>query len=433
MARMVTSAIALPLYALDLARRYWAPLLCAYVVGTFLHTMLLRQIVRLGLTNQLLGMAALSLSLLVTLTTTIIMFHMLRPGLPVLERELSASADRGSGNSMRMRERRVVDAIAMAILPFLIFYSAWGLITEEFRSYAVGALNEGGFEALAYVGELEYSTALIGIAVALLAARVVVEHFYRKSSNPFLGVVTAMLEAGWVFFAIYTVQAVLKDITAWTSTRAVWIETRQVWTDFLTWLGDLVSLPLLNFFTFVLGYVASGWGLVKDGLFEPLLWLTIAAVAFGAKHIDSAEALFQGRARRVHDIAVTFRGRFPRLLGLMTHGARQNLNEKYWPFLNAFRLILSVSPVFYLSFCLYYMLLEFGFGWLERAVYVVVGANEFHAWWWQWLNSVDFAVNGLHELLRICLLAAAFELTLRRLGRRTTGRRARADAENEAG
>ncbi|QVQ50438.1 hypothetical protein J4H86_16070 [Spiractinospora alimapuensis] len=432
MARMVTSAAALPLYTLDLARRYWAPLLCAYAVGTFLHTMLLRQIVRLGLTNQLLGMAALSLSLLVTLTTTIIMFHMLRPGLPVLERELSASAD-GSPNSMRMRERRVVDAIAMAILPFLIFYSAWGLITEEFRVYAVSAFNEGGVEALEYVGDLDYSTALIGIAVGLLVARVVVEHFYRKSNNPLLGVVTAILEAGWVFFAIYTVQAVLRDVTAWTSSRAVWIETRQVGADFLTWLGDLVSLPLLNFFTVAFGFLATGWGLVKDGLFEPLLWLTIAAVAFGAKHIDSAEALFQGRARRVHEAAVTLRGRFPRLIDLMTHGARQNLNDKYWPFLNAFRLILSVSPVFYLSFCLYYMLLELGFGWLERAVYVVVGANDFHGWWWQWLNSVSFAVDGLHELLRICLLAAAFELTLRRLGRRTSGRRARANVVDEAG
>jgi hypothetical protein len=426
---MVNSAAVLPLYTLDLLRRYWAPLLCTYAVGTFLHTMMMRGVVQLGLTHPLFGMLGVSLTLLVTLVVTILMFHILRPALPVLDQEL---ARRGGGSqavrgaSLRDRERRLVDAVAMAILPFLIFYTAWGLIAEETREYAVGALNRGGVEGFVFVLSdfADQTMILFGVALAFLAVRVLVEYFYKRGGHPILGVLTAIFESCWIFFAAFSGVSFVSAVRNWFTGRVVWVEIREGFFSLIAGLENLLDLPAVAIVLAIGGALGAGWELIRDGLFEPVLWLTIAAVVFGAE-VDRAESLFPNSrgARRLQRLAGRMPGSAARVAALMSKG----ITERYLPFLNALRLILRAGPLFYLAFCLYYVVLEVGFGWVERAVYIVVGPNDFHAWWWQWLGPVSFGVDAVHELLRICLLAAAFEVTLRRIGGRGVGRRARAE------
>ncbi len=433
MARMASSVFLLPLYTLDLARRYWAPLLCVYVVGTALHGLVLRGVVELGQRDEILGLAGVSVSLLVTLATTIVMFHMLRPGLPTLDQELSertararnATPANATGPDARVtageRERRIVDAISMAILPFLAFYSAWGLISEEFRSYALQVVNNAGTQAYAFVSDFDQVGAPLVVALSAFTVRAAVEHFYNRTQSKILGIVTAVLEAIWVFFAIVTVTPLINDAQAWLGDRVVWAEMKGLYTEVIAGVAGVTSIPVDTLLASLATTVALMWDLMKDGLVEPLLWLTIAAVVFGAD-VDRAETLFrrQSRLQQLRQATVQYT---PNLVARVSGVASRTYRDKYIPFLNAFRFILSVSPTYYLSFCLYYALLDLGFGWLERGVYMVVGPADFLGWWWPWLTPVEHVVTGLFEFFKVCLLAATFELTLRRAGGQSSGRR----------
>ncbi|RCV48885.1 hypothetical protein [Marinitenerispora sediminis] len=420
---MATSALLVPVYALDLARRHGAVLLCVYAAGTLLHELLIRLMVWLNGVDRVAALAGLSVSILVTLTTTILMFHLLRPALPTLDAELLPPRRRANApGGFAERERRVVDAVAMAILPFLLFYSAWGLFVEEFREYSITVGNTHGILGFEGLTDVDAMGLPMAVALASLAGRVLLEKLYARSRNVWLGVLTALFEANWMFFAVFSVSQLTGDAAAWVGDRVVVAEMRGAGEDALGWLAAATSLPLDSGFAAVVRGAGELWPHLKEGLVEPLLWLTIVAVVFGAE-IDRAEALFRrgGRAERVRRAAA----RLPELVRGVGRFAGRDLREKYTPFLNAFRFILRVSPVFYLSFCLYYGVLELGFAWLERGVYRLVGPHEFLAWWWQWLGPIDFAVSALHEILRVCLLAATFEVTLRRLGQHSVGRRAR--------
>ncbi|MFC7326157.1 hypothetical protein [Marinactinospora rubrisoli] len=418
------SALLVPVYALDLARRHWALLLCVYAAGTTLHDLLIRLMVRLNGVHPVAGLAGLSVSVLVTLTTTIVMFHLLRPALPTLDAELVPSRRRAAGGTggFAERERRVVDAVAMAILPFLLFYSAWGMFVEEFREYSITIGNTDGIVGYTGITDIDAMGLPMAIALVSLSGRSLLEKLYARTRNVWLGVLTALFEANWMFFAVFSVAQLTGDAVDWVGQRVVVAELRAAAQDSLGWLAGVSSLPLDTSVPAALRAAAGMWPHLKDGLVGPLLWLTIVAVVFGAE-IDRAEALFRkgGRADRVRRAA----SRLPEMVRGVGRFAGRDLREKYTPFLNAFRFILRVSPVFYLSFCLYYGLLELGFAWLERGVYRLVGPHEFLAWWWPWLTPIEFAVDALHEVLRVCLLAATFEITLRRLGRHSVGRRAR--------
>lgn len=427
MANMARSAASLPLYTLDLARRYWAPLLFVYLAGTLVHRILLRGVAWVGLQSPVLGLLALSVTVLVTLATTIIMFLLLRPGLPVLDHELTERSRRARGGQeperpdFAERERRIVDAVAMSLLPFLIFYSAWGLFVDELRRYAALALNEAGVSGYTFVFDINPFGLPLLVLMLAFVARTVCEHFFRRTNSKVLGLSTALFETVLLFFVVMTIAEILGQIRAWFESRLVWLELQAAVSGLLDWLTGITTLPFSEVAVLALAALGWLWELLKDGLIQPLLWLTIAAVVFGAD-VDRTEALFRpgSTARQMQEAALAHT---PGLVKRLSALAGRGLREKYLPFLNAFRFILQVSPIYYLSFCLYYTLLELGFGWLERGVYLAVGPADFLGWWWPWLGPIEIAVTALHELLRVCLLAATFEIALRRIASREPGRR----------
>ncbi|TDQ55438.1 hypothetical protein [Actinorugispora endophytica] len=423
MNRMASNAAMTPLYAADLLRRYWAPLLCVYTAGTLLHDLLVHAMVWLSGVHRLLGMAGLSLAVLVTLAVTIIMFHLLAPGMPTLATELPGIGER-AGVPFAERERRVVDAVTMAILPFLLFYSAWGMFAEEFRQYATSVANDRGLDAYLELSDIESAGLPLVVAIACWLGRTVFEGLYRRAGDRWLGLLTAVFEANWMFFAVFTVTRLVARAQEWLAGRVFMADLAFAVEGLLLTVEEVTRLPAVEAYAAALLVVAQLWEHLKEGLLEPLLWLTIVAVVFGAE-VDEEQPMFGGGGRSPEQGPGGARGLlrgFGRLVG-------RDLRGKYTPFLNALRFVLRVGPVFFLSYCLYYVLLELGFGWLERGVYVLVGPQEFLAWWWQWLGPVGFVLDALHELARVCLLAAAFEMTLRRLGTRSVGRRARRAAD----
>ncbi|MFW5415491.1 hypothetical protein J0910_02360 [Nocardiopsis sp. CNT-189] len=425
MTRQIPFAALLPLYTLDLARRYWAPLLCVWLLGDFAHRMAMRGMAQLVAIEPYFGYAALGIVLVLQLAAYIIMFHMLRPGLPAVDAEYRRARGTGERRGLAEAERNLVDAVAVAILPFLIFYSAWDLIAEEYRRFLIATVNQEGMEFLLDIGAMNATGPLIAMALLAFGLRAFFEYVYDQTGSKTTGVLTALFEATWTFLALFSVVDLLGRFWAWVDTRAATVAVHDTLNAGLAWANGLVTpFPLQELVLGAIGAVTALWAMLKGGFIEPLLWLTITAVVFGAQ-MDRYTGLFRKdtRAGRVERAIIAGR-RGP--LRTAAGWVRRDMGDKYVPFLNAFRFILGTSPVFYLSFSLYYVLLELGFDRLERGVFVAVGPAEWLGWWWPWMGPVEVVLDAAKYMLRICLLAAAFELILRKVGGRSTGRRARA-------
>ncbi|MBV2364318.1 hypothetical protein ACFPZ0_23320 [Streptomonospora nanhaiensis] len=409
----------LPLYTLDLARRYWAPLLCVYLVGSFIHDMLMRSLVFVADFDQNIALIGVALATLVELTMFIVMFHMLRPALPTVDTELVSSRTGTLGE----RERRWVDAVAMAILPFLIFYNAWGVFEDEFRQYTTTLFNERGFGMWTDAAFLNALGLPLAIALSAYLLRVVCDRYYTRTDNKALGLLSVVFEANWMFFACFSTAHIFGSIQEWAADRRVWVESTGALLEAVRSLGEATSLPLEAGYLAMLQGLGAAATVFWEGVTQPLVWLTIAAVIFGAE-IDRHEALFRKgtRAAKVEELLTGDRRGF---VHQISRFARQDTAERYMPFLNAFRFILRASPVFFLGFCLNYVLIELGCDWLQRGVFVLIGPHDFLGWWWPLLEPVHLAVEAVRHVLRVCLLAVTFEITLRSVTAASTGRRAR--------
>ncbi|PRX99775.1 hypothetical protein [Allonocardiopsis opalescens] len=426
MAILSASPWALIVLTLDLVRRYWAPMLLWYALGQLLHDLFMQVLILAGEQHRLLGYAGLSLSILITLVAMILMFHAVRPGLPTLQSELRTHrrpvADLSAFDE---EEHNVIDAVAQAILPFLIFYGAWNLIADEVREYGVGFFNSTG--NLDILGDELNGVAFgipMAVAIGAWLARWVFENLYNRSHNRWLGITTAVFESVWTFFALFTVAQLIGDFWTWLGNRVFVQGIGDAVQSSITFLDGLVPFELNLFVNLSWDWwLVEIWPYLKDGLLQPILWLTIAAVVFGAE-ISRNRALIEGTGRLEERID-RLSSRIPRSLRWAGVSLTRDLQDKYTPFLNAFRFVLRTGMVFYLSYCLIYTLLEIGMDWLYRGVLYAMGPHDFLEWWWNRLPFVEFGVDALHEILRVCLLAAAFELTLRRVGHLSRGRRSK--------
>lgn len=420
MVRSTTSAALLPVYALSLAARYWVPLLCVHTVGMLVHTVLMRGLVRLADIEQTLSMAGLGLTLLVTLVTFVIMFQLLRPGLPMIDAELSSEVVRSDARGFAERERRVVDGVALAILPFLLFYAAWGLIREQYDVYSIALVNSGGLEAFHAPLQVPWYGLPLVVAVSAWLLRKLCSHFYRKRHSAVLGILTALFEGVWVFMFLFSLGLAITQAETWLTGRVFWVEIQTGARSLLNGLGGMIGQPEL--YAQLRVWRAAAWKAVSAGFVGPLLWLTIAAVVYRAQVGDHEGVFEERRARTGFDRAVNRLAGTGRVLDRFVGG---DLKDQLYPCLNALRFVLRVGPVFYLSYSLCFVLLEVAFTQLHRLVFVLGGPGPLHAEWWPWLQPIDFTVDSLHMLMRVCLLAAAFEIALHKAEEDSVGRRVR--------
>lgn len=428
MAPSTSSAALLPIYTLDLVRRHWAPLLCVYTGGMLLHTLLMRGLVKFTDVSPTLSLAGLGLTLLVTLVTFVVMFQLLRPGLPLVDRELNSEIIRqGKGNGFAERERRVVDGVVLAIMPFLVFYGAWGLIKEEYDAYSIGLFNTGGVEAFATPTGLSWFGMPLVVAVVAWLLRRVCGHFYAKGHNPVLGVLTALFEGIWTFLALFSVGVFIGFTHEWIGNRSAWVGVETTLKGAVDGFGLTLNVPELS--TGITAAITAVWTSVKEGFLGPMLWLTITAVVYRAQ-IDDHDSLFEERLGGGRlGTAVNHTAKLSRVFG---RHADSDFRDKFTPLLNAGRFLLGAGPVFYLTFCLYFVFLDMAFSQLNRGLFVLLGPGDFQGELWPWLQPIDFTVDALHMLFRLCLLAAAFEIALRKAEEHSVGRHLWSTARHSA-
>lgn len=410
---------------LRLLGRNWIALLLWYVTSRVAHDLLLIGAAWVGQRQKLLGLSVLSLAVLAVLAGTILMLYSLRGSLPSLRRDPAPAAEpdgRPGGELMH--------AVAETILPFLIFYGAWGLFTEEARDYSIEGLNQAGFgtnSAFVLLFDSNWHALLVPLAVAVgtWVVRAVCERFHNRTGSRVFAVATAVFEANWMLFAVAFVGTAIGWATTWLTGRVFWHR-----------IGDAIGGATRTLDRLLAGLalpqISDAWHAIvgvlpdlKDGLVLPILWLTITAVIYGEEVTSDGKLVAD--SHRLHRIAGRAWDRLPGRAQYASELFSREWRDKYVPFVNGLKLVLRAGPVLFLVFCLMYVVLKVATDWAWIGATQLIGAHEWN-WWWVRLPALDFVRDGAYEVLRICLLAAAFDLALRRIAATRTARTERASS-----
>lgn len=394
-----SSPLILPWTTFRLAGRFAVPLALWFTVGQVLRYVLFLGGYHFGLHNSVIPVIVLSLMVMVSLAVTVAMVHSVRDGLPAVQaRDLHEqlapwAADEGEG---------ILGAVTRTLLPFMIFYLAWGWFSNDAKSFVQSAAARGVEQGGVY-GQLAGMKILIALqqhlyiaiicTVGFFALKLVAERVLEPRSERFGGITVAFCEVNWTLFGVFTIDQARQTAVGWITGRVAWVA-----------LGRLTG-PLF-------GWFHTLWPLFKDAVLGSLVWLVIAGVILG---VDAGEkaALGQGRlGRKVVSASGIDKPRTPR--EVMT----RELRDKWLPTVYGFRMVFRSGLLPFAVFGALFAGLELLVPLADRGIYYLLGPHDL-GWWSPRLGVIDFAVELVHQALRVCLMAAAFDLVVARVSART--------------
>ena len=393
----------LPWATLKLAGRFVVPLTLWFTLGELLRYGVMYGGYELGSKKGVLAtiapIATVGLLVVITLTVVVLMVHSVREGLDVVH---AREADGDLTPWAVGNDETVIGATGRAALPFVIFYLAWGLQAEDAQEFAGMATSrgfaEGGFqgqiEGLGMLLSLEKHIGLaIGLTAGLFVLKVSAEWRLEERLPRAIGALVAFLEVNFALFGIFTIDHVRGEGVDWVSARQAW-----------TWVTDTA------------GPVLDVWPPFKDAVLGALIWLVIAGVILGLDTEDEEVVLGRGRAgRRLAQAGGVGRTGSPR--ELLTRGIR----EMWVPAWYGLRLVRRSGMMPFAMFCVLFAGLDVAEDASRRAVYELIGPHEV-TWWLQTQPFVEYGSGLVFEILRICLLAAAFNLVMARVSARTAAK-----------
>jgi hypothetical protein len=397
------SPLILPWAALKLAGRFALPLSLWFTVGELLRYGAMYGGYRLGAMKGAAASVApivtIGLLVVITLTVAVLMVHSVREGLDVVH---AREADGDLTPWAVGNEEPVIGAIGRAALPFVIFYLAWGMQSEDARAFASAAASrgfaEGGIEGqIAGTGMLLSLERHVGLAIGLTAGlfvlKVLAEWRLEERLPRAIGALVAFLEINFALFGIFTIDHLRGLGVGWLTERELW-----------GWLNG------------VAGPAFGLWPPFKDAVLGALIWLVIAGVILGLDAGDERVVLGGGRAgRRLARAGGIDRTNSPR--ELLTRGLR----EMWLPAWYGLRLVRRSGMMPFATFCLLFAGLYAGEDAARRQVYELIGPHEV-TWWMQWLPAIGYGTGLVFEILRVCLLAAAFNLVMARVSARNAAK-----------
>lgn len=407
--------LALPRRTLRLFGRYWLPLIVFYLIGRGAHDLLAEAAAHVNRHIPVLAFSVLAIAILCSLASYVLMFLSVHGGLPTvwsLHRE-EGRLDERFAAAGRRGVRDTVRTVSLTIMPFLIVYAAWNLFEDDVRDMAYRTWEINPLKASPSTVDFTLWFVAAGIVAYLL--RIVFERLTWTTGNPITGVVTAVFEANWMLFAIYGISRLLGGAKVWFFDTVAWHNLSSLVPD-LSGVSAVIPLPLGRAFSALgdLGWLSALGPALKDGIALPLAWLAIAGVAY-SREMEDVRSLVLGH-RRVAAAAE----RAPNVIKRWAK-VPAPVREKYVPPLHTIRLMLAAGlPAFFL-FCVFYSGVEVLSAVFEQGVATVIGPHSAGLFWSNVDLVMDVGVNAIFEPLRICLLAAAFDLALSRFSARNEG------------
>jgi hypothetical protein len=375
-----------------------------------------------------LAVALFSLGVLLQL---VVVVGMIRTCANSLYRWRDAAA--GPGETTDPTQQRLLELLAVTLLPLIAVWSAWGFLDQRIHSFASDYQAAEGTQEQAFeLGGDQWHSYLPAIVILLVLRRVLEAVDDRWSSRP-IRFAQIWAEAFFALLLVVVTPPAFRAAKNWFTDRSFWYYTTTWWEDVREWFSG-INIPIPDGLEFLWGvFTESLWPLFKDGIGEPLTWLAITTVVFGHRAL-SAGGLLRGtrlEARIGGHTAPTDRRRVAALTSKAPNLVLGGLREKFYPTLNAFRLLVGVGPVFLGVVCLVFSMYELTSGWFYVLVTNAIGDHGQH-WGVMWSTVTSFARDLVFEPLRIALLAAAFDQCISvGFGRRSSSPEPSADRQPE--
>ncbi|MEU5876559.1 hypothetical protein [Spirillospora sp. NPDC047279] len=390
------SPLVLPWATLKLAARFALPLALWFTVGELLRYGAMYAGYRLGqgkgTVATVMPLVTISVLVMISLVITVAMVHCVREGLDVVQ---AREADGDLTPWAVGNDEGALDALNRAVLPFVIFYLAWGMMREDALDFAEAAVSrgfaEGGIQGatkgLGLAIEVgEHMKLAIGLTVGFIVLKILGEWLMRSRLPRVSGLILAFIEINFALSAIFTIDHLRGEAGEWITQREVW-----------GWLND------------VAGGVLALWPSFKHAVLGGLIWLVIAGVILGLDATDEEVVLGRSRtARRLARASGMARTNSPR--ELITRGFR----EMWLPAWYGLRLVRRSGLVPFATFAALFMGLNVVEVMARRQIYELLGPHD-AAWWTGALPFIGYGAAMVFEALRICLLAAAFNLVVTRV------------------
>jgi hypothetical protein len=402
--------------AVSLWWQTWPWLVAIYLIGWLLRYWALHLAIHVGLTHgDFWGSLVLPLAPLVRLLTYLTMFLVLRsvaPGLQGVETD-------------GQQAKGTFDVVMTAILPFLVIYTAWKLIVEDYYVYIVSVghtlVSDWKFAA---ARELQSSAIGAKLWMAILIAFVLRQLMtrFRERLPRWTMIIAAYLEVVWLYLAAKASYVVLFGSPRWIRQRRIMVwfaSVRDAAFSHVAWLAHW-----WNTAGSILGSMASVLALA-------LAWLAIGSVVYGTPFAPtwaSARRMLLGERAGAAVGTVIEHGRRvaqPRWQRLpaevrrrVTEFARSQLG-RFGPIADAWRLILHGGALPIAFFVLVYTALvllapngayfdaKVTDGYLWRGVAVLLGPHDW-PWWQTYEQFIRALVGAVVDPLRIALVAAAY-------------------------
>jgi hypothetical protein len=324
-------------------------------------------------------------------------------------------------------QRGMLELLAVTLLPLVAVWSAWGFFDQQVSQLSATFLVQNGLQAgsgFFKVGIHSWHNYLPALIILLVLRRVFQALDDRWPSRP-VKFAQVWAESFFVLLTVVITPFAILEGKEWFKDRSFWYWSLDWWDGFKDFF-DKINIPVPAGIEFLWGFFwESLWPLFKLGVAEPLTWLAITTVVFGHRVLSSGGVLRGTRIeRRLGGQTVQEAPQRGRLAGL-TYKAPDlvlgGLREKFYPALNAFRLLVRVGPVFLGVVCLVYTFWYLGNGWAFVVIQRLLGV---HGQYWGLMNHEIANLIGrvLFEPLRIALLAAAFDLCI------SVGKERRAEA-----
>ncbi|MEU8223361.1 hypothetical protein [Kribbella sp. NPDC048915] len=312
-------------------------------------------------------------------------------------------------------QRGLLELLAVTLLPLVAVWSAWGFFDEQVGQLSATYLVQTGLQDSGFfkIGIHSWHNYLPALVILLVLRRLLQAVDDRWPSRP-VKLTQVWAEAFFVLLTVVITEFAILEGKEWFKDREFWYWSLNWWGGFQDFF-DKINIPVPAGIEFLWGFTwETLWPLFKLGVAEPLTWLAITTVVFGHR-VLSGGSVFRG-TRLEQRLGAQAEQQTPRgrIAGLTTKAPDLVLGgfrEKFYPAINAFRLLVRVGPVFLGVVCLVYTFWFLGNAWTFVAIQRLIGI---HGDYWGLMNhEIANLVQGLlFEPLRIALLAAAFDLCI---------------------
>ncbi|WIM87687.1 hypothetical protein PT015_23125 [Candidatus Mycobacterium wuenschmannii] len=394
----------------------WPWLVAIYLIGWFLRYWAIHLAIQIAFSHgDFWGSLVLPLAPLVRLLMYLAMFLVIRSAAPGLQ-GVETDGEQAKG---------VFDVVMTAILPFLVIYTAWKLLVEDYYVYVTSvthALLNDWKTAAAHeiygsaIGPKLWLAILIAFVLRQLMTR------FRERLPRWTMIVAAYLEVVWLYFALKASAVLLFGSPQWIRERRI-----------VVWLGTVRDAALAH-----VAWLAHIWntaGTVLGAMISvvalALAWLAIGAAIYGTPFrptwASARRVLLGERAATVVSSAIE-RGRHaaqPRWQRVPAEirrrageFARSQLG-RFGPIADAWRLILhgGALPIafFVLAYTALVLLAPNGAYWdakvtdgyLWRGVALLIGPHDW-PWWQTYDQLIRALIGAVVDPLRISLVAATY-------------------------